>query len=154
MAEKKKSMGFDEIKRNLKAGNFSPIYILMGNEAYYIDKIADYIAENALAPEERDFNQEIVFGADTTATQIVDMAKGYPMMAPRRVIIVKEAQGLKNLEPIEKYLANSDYFCLVKVKTKEINNYDLEEGNNHFMLACYQINNKRLYIFEFDKEVK
>ena len=60
MAEKKKSMGFDEIMRNLKAGNFSPIYILMGNEAYYIDKIADYIAENALAPEERDFNQEIV----------------------------------------------------------------------------------------------
>ena len=50
MAEKKKSMGFDEIMRNLKAGNFSPIYILMGNEAYYIDKIADYIAENALAP--------------------------------------------------------------------------------------------------------
>lgn len=45
MAEKKKSMGFDEIMRNLKAGNFSPIYILMGNEAYYIDKIADYIAE-------------------------------------------------------------------------------------------------------------
>lgn len=113
MAEKKKSMGFDEIMRNLKAGNFSPIYILMGNEAYYIDKIADYIAENALAPEERDFNQEIVFGADTTATQIVDMAKGYPMMAPRRVIIVKEAQGLKNLEPIEKYLANPSATSLI-----------------------------------------
>ena len=113
MAEKKKSMGFDEIMRNLKAGNCSPIYILMGNEAYYIDKIADYIAENALAPEERDFNQEIVFGADTTATQIVDMAKGYPMMAPRRVIIVKEAQGLKNLEPIEKYLANPSATSLI-----------------------------------------
>lgn len=55
---------------------------------------------------------------------------------------------------IEKYLANSDYYCLVNVKTKEINNYDLEKGINHFMLACYQINNKRLYIFEFDKEVK
>lgn len=106
MAEKKKTIGFEEIMRNLKTGIFSPIYILMGDEAYYIDKIAGYIEENALAPEERDFNQEIVFGADTTAAQIVDMAKGYPMMAPRRVIIVKEAQGLKNLEAIEKYMAN------------------------------------------------
>lgn len=106
MAEKKKTSSFDDIMRQLKEGVFSPIYILMGDEAYYIDKIADYIADHALAPEERDFNQEILFGADTSATQIVDMAKGYPMMAPRRVIIVKEAQGIKNLEAIEKYLAN------------------------------------------------
>lgn len=106
MAEKKKTFGFDEVMRALKEGTFAPIYILMGDEAYFIDKIADYISENALAPEEQDFNREIVFGADVTAAQIVDMAKGYPMMAPRRVIIVKEAQGLKNLDAIEKYLAS------------------------------------------------
>ena len=106
MAEKKKTAGFDEVMQELKKGSFSPIYILMGDEAYFIDKIADYIADNALAPEERDFNQEVVFGADVTAAQIVDMAKAYPMMAPRRVVIVKEAQGLKNLDAIEKYLVN------------------------------------------------
>ena len=81
MAEKKKNKSFDEIMRDIKSGIFSPIYILMGAEAYYIDKIADCIAENALAPEERDFNQDVVFGADVNVAQIVDMAKGYPMLS-------------------------------------------------------------------------
>ena len=66
MADKKTAVGFDQIMRDLKARNFAPIYVLMGDESYYIDKIADFIAGNVLTPEERDFNQNIVFGADTT----------------------------------------------------------------------------------------
>lgn len=90
--------------RDLKGRQFSPIYILMGEESYYIDKISDYIAANVLQPEERDFNQTVIFGADTTATQVVDAAKGFPMMAQHRVIIVKESQGLKGgTERLEKY---------------------------------------------------
>lgn len=104
MAEKKATVTFDAIMRDLKAGKYAPVYILMGDESYYIDRITDYIAENVLEPDDRDFNQTVVFGADTTAAQVVDMAKGYPVMpASHRVVIVKEAQGLKSLDALERY---------------------------------------------------
>lgn len=95
---------FQQIMTDLKAGRFLPIYILMGDEPYYIDKISDYIAENALPPEERDFNQTIVYGADTTAMKICDQTHQFPMMAKYQVIIVKEAQAIKSLDPLERYL--------------------------------------------------
>lgn len=104
MAEKKATVTFDAIMRDLKSGKYAPVYILMGDESYYIDRITDYIAENVLDPDDRDFNQTVVFGADTTAAQVVDMAKGYPVMpASHRVVIVKEAQGLKSLDALERY---------------------------------------------------
>ncbi len=104
MAEKTIAVTYDSIMTDLKSGIYSPAYLLMGDEAYYIDKISDYIAEHALKPEERDFNQQIVFGADVTAAQVADMARSYPVMAERQVIIVKEAQNIKNWEQLEKYL--------------------------------------------------
>ncbi|EFZ37478.1 DNA polymerase III, delta subunit [Hoylesella oralis ATCC 33269] len=104
MTEKKTGATFENIMRDLKARKFSPIYILMGEEAYFIDKISDYIAENVLQPEERDFNQNIVFGSDVNAAQVADLAKGYPMMSEYRVVIVKEAQNIRAAEPLEKYL--------------------------------------------------
>jgi len=103
MAESK-NVTFDSIMRDLKAGKYAPVYYLMGEESYYIDKISDYIAEHALQPEERDFNQTILFGSDTTASQVADIARRYPMMAERQVVIVKEAQNLKNTEALEKYM--------------------------------------------------
>ena len=104
MTEKKTGATFENIMRDLKARKFSPIYILMGEEAYFIDKISDYIAENVLQPEERDFNQNIVFGSDVNAAQVADLAKGYPMMSEYRVVIVKEAQNIRAAEPLEKYI--------------------------------------------------
>ena len=104
MAKKEQSVSFDSVMRDLKAGVYKPVYLLMGEEAYYIDRLTDYIAENALREEERDFNQTIVFGADVTAAQVADMARRYPMMAKRQVVIVKEAQNIKNWEKIEQYL--------------------------------------------------
>ena len=104
MPEKKNTgTSYETIMRDLKARHFSPIYILMGDESYYIDKISDYIAEYVLRPEERDFNQTVVFGSDISASQIVDSAKAFPMMAEKRVVIVKEAQNLKGTEPLVKY---------------------------------------------------
>lgn len=103
MAESK-PVTFDGIMRNLKERKFEPIYYLMGDEPYYIDKIADYIADNVLKPEERDFNQTVLFGSDTTAAKIADAAKRYPMMSDYQVIIVKEAQNLRNTEPLDFYL--------------------------------------------------
>ena len=103
MAETK-NVTFASIMRDLQAGKYLPVYYLMGEESYYIDKICDYIAEHALAPEERDFNQTILFGSDVSASAIVDAARRYPMMAKRQVVIVKEAQNIKNTEPLEKYM--------------------------------------------------
>ena len=102
MAEAK-SASFDSIMKDLQARKFVPVYYLMGDESYYIDKICDYIADHVLQPEERDFNQTVLFGSDVTAAQIADAARRYPMMAEYQVLIVKEAQNLKNTEALEKY---------------------------------------------------
>ena len=94
---------YDSVMRDLKARQFKPLYYLMGDESYYIDKICDWIAENVLQLEERDFNQTVLFGSDVNASQIADAAKRYPMMAEHQVLIVKEAQNIRNTEPLEKY---------------------------------------------------
>ena len=104
MAEKK-SVGttFETIMRDLKAGQYAPVYMLMGEESYYIDRITDYISQHALREEERDFNQTVVFGADVSAGQVADLARRFPMMAERQVVIVKEAQNIKNWDRLEAY---------------------------------------------------
>jgi len=102
MAEAK-NVSFDSIMADLKARKFVPVYYLMGDEAYYIDKIANYIAEHVLQPEERDFNQTVLFGSDVNASQIADYARRYPMMSEYQVLIVKEAQNVKNTEALERY---------------------------------------------------
>ena len=100
-----KNITFDGIMHDLKAQKYAPVYYLMGEEPYYIDKIADYIAEHALKPEEKDFNLTVMFGSDVGASQIADAARRYPMMAERQVVIVKEAQNLRNTDLIAAYLA-------------------------------------------------
>ena len=102
MAEAK-NVSFDSIMRDLEARKYVPIYYLMGDESYYIDRIADYIAEHVLQPEERDFNQTVLFGSDVTASQIADYARRYPMMSQYQVLIVKEAQNIKNTDALALY---------------------------------------------------
>jgi DNA polymerase-3 subunit delta len=94
---------YESLMKDLQQRKFRPVYYLMGDESYYIDKISNWIAENVLQPEERDFNQTVLFGSDVNASQIVDAAKRYPMMSEYQVLIVKEAQNVKNTEPLEKY---------------------------------------------------
>ncbi len=101
-----KTATYAGIMADLKARKFAPIYYLMGEEPYYIDKIADYIAENVLRPEERDFNLMVMYGSDVTAVEIADTAKRYPMMSDYQVIIVKEAQNLRNTDALDAYLKN------------------------------------------------
>ena len=102
MAEAK-NVSFDSIMRDLEARKYVPVYYLMGDESYYIDRIADYIAEHVLQPEERDFNQTVLFGSDVTASQIADYARRYPMMSQYQVLIVKEAQNIKNTDALALY---------------------------------------------------
>lgn len=105
MAEKKTLATYESIMKDLKAGIYSPVYLLMGEEAFFIDKISDYIADNILSAEERDFNQTVVFGSDVTPAQVADMAREYPVMpSQHRVIVVKEAQNFRTWDAVEKYL--------------------------------------------------
>ncbi|QVY66672.1 DNA polymerase III subunit delta [Polaribacter sp. Q13] len=95
------------IVSEIKKGNIKPIYFLMGDEPYYIDKISDYIEENVLDESEKGFNQQVMYGRDASIEDIVSSAKRYPMMAERQVIIVKEAQDLsRNIEKLVSYAEN------------------------------------------------
>ncbi len=93
-----------DIVKDLQEKKYKPIYYLMGEESYYIDRIADYMAETILTEEEKEFNQIILYASDTDLSTIINAAKRYPMMAEHQVIIVKEAQNLKNLDELSFYL--------------------------------------------------
>ena len=96
-----------KIINDIKAGNIKPIYFLMGEEPYYIDKLSEYIEKNILTDDEKGFNQTVLYGRDVTIDDVVGAAKRYPMMAEKQVIIVKEAQDLsRTIEQIEKYAEN------------------------------------------------
>jgi len=96
-----------KIVNDIKAGNIKPIYFLMGEESYYIDKLSDYIEDKVLSEDEKGFNQTVLYGRDVTIEEIVSTAKRYPMMAERQVVIVKEAQDLsRTIDKIESYAEN------------------------------------------------
>jgi len=98
-------MTFEAIISDLKAAKYESVYFLMGEEPFFIDQVTDYLAGHVLSPEEKSFNQVILYGRDTDMKTIVSSARRYPMMASRQVIIVREAQQLKNLEGLESYMA-------------------------------------------------
>ena len=96
-----------QITKDIKAGQLKPIYFLMGVEPYYIDKLTDFIAQNVLEEQERDFNQSILYGRDVTIEDVISTAKRFPMMADRQVVIVKEAQELsRTIDKLEAYAEN------------------------------------------------
>lgn len=96
-----------QIVSAIKNGQIKPIYFLMGEEPYYIDKIANYIEAHLMPEEEKGFNQMVMYGRDTTVDEIISNSKRYPMMAERQVIIVKEAQDLsRTIEKLEAYADN------------------------------------------------
>ena len=92
-----------EIVSDVRNGIFSPVYLLMGDEPYYVDMVCDAIIENALDESERDFNQTICYGADVDADTVITAARRYPMFAERQLVVVKEAQMMKGLEELAVY---------------------------------------------------
>ena len=93
------------ILQDIRNRIFKPVYLLMGDESYYIDLICDAIIENALNENERDFNQTILYGADVDDFAIVvNAAKRFPMMAEHQLIVVKEAQNIRGIENLSYYL--------------------------------------------------
>jgi len=92
------------ILKDIKNRNFKPIYFLMGEEDYFIDKISNLIENTVLKEEEKGFNQMVIYGKDTTIKDIISNAKRYPMMSDYQVIVVKEAQDLaRTIEDLTPY---------------------------------------------------
>ncbi|NAY90852.1 DNA polymerase III subunit delta [Muricauda sp. JGD-17] len=105
-----------EIVAAIDARRPKPIYFLMGEEAYYIDKISQYIAKNLLTEEERGFNQMVLYGKDTQIDEIIGNAKRFPMMADYQVVIVKEAQHLsRNIESLVNYVENPQHSTVLVI---------------------------------------
>ncbi|AMC10368.1 DNA polymerase III subunit delta [Lutibacter profundi] len=96
-----------KIVSDIENRNIKPVYFLMGEEPYYIDKISEFIENNVLTEEEKGFNQMVLYGRDVTIEEIIDNAKRFPMMAERQVVIVKEAQDLsRTIEKLVSYVEN------------------------------------------------
>ena len=101
------SVAYNDIIRSIKARKFSPVYLLMGDESYYIDKITECIASSVLPEEERAFNQVTIYCTrDTDFRDIINTSRRYPMMSEYQVVIVKEAQNLQKIDELLTYVQN------------------------------------------------
>ncbi len=85
-----------KVLRELRKGIYHPIYFLQGTESFYIDKVSSYIEENALEEMQKGFNQVVLYGKDVDMSTVLSNAKRFPMMSERQVVLVKEAQEIKD----------------------------------------------------------
>ena len=92
-----------ELVKEAVSGVFKPVYLLMGDEPYYVDMVCDAILEHCLDESERDFNQTVCYGADVDADTVITAARRYPMFADRQLVVIKEAQMMKTLEELAVY---------------------------------------------------
>jgi DNA polymerase-3 subunit delta len=99
-------MEFEQVLTDLKNKKYKPIYFLTGDEPYFIDEITNYITENVLTESERSFNQTIFYGKDTAVADIINTAKRFPMMSEYQVVVVREAQYLKEIGKLSLYTDN------------------------------------------------
>ena len=95
---------FEELQKNITQNKWAPIYLLTGEEDFYIDVLTKELEERILPPEERDMNQILIYGRDSSVSEIVNLCKEYPFGATHKVIIVKEAKDLKKIETIAEFL--------------------------------------------------
>lgn len=98
-------MEYKDIIGDLKKKKYNPIYFLTGEEPYFIDLISDYAEKHILDETEREFNLQVLYGRDVDVQTIISEAKRYPMMSEKQVVIIKEAQNVRNIEDLESYLA-------------------------------------------------
>lgn len=105
MAASTKS-SFDSIRADILRRHFKPIYLLMGDESYFIDKLTDILSETVLTETEKDFNMQVFYGVDSDVNTIISSARRFPMMAEHQLIVVKEAQQLDKFDVLDSYAKN------------------------------------------------
>jgi DNA polymerase III subunit delta len=112
-------MSADKIIADWKKGNFKPIYWLEGEESYYIDQAMDYAEHHLLPANEAEFNRTVFYGRDTEWTTVLNACKRYPMFAERQVVLLKEAQHMKDIEKLESYFEHPLNSTILVVGYKE-----------------------------------
>ena len=147
---------YEEILRDLHNKIYSPVYLLQGDEPFYIDKICDLVESDVLGEMEKEFNQTIVYGKDCDVLNLVSTVKRYPMMSNYQVVIVKEAQDIKALSAKDKEekLPKEKEGKLLKEKEDPLLNYLLNPLTSTVLVLCYKYKtlDKRTKIFKaFEK---
>jgi len=103
---KQDSISYEQILADLRAKKYAPIYFLMGEEPYYIDVLSDFIQNHVLDDSEKEFDQTILYGKEVDINMVINAAKRYPMMGGYQVIIIKEAQLIKEWDNLVHYISN------------------------------------------------
>ena len=128
-----------QIIKQIHERKFAPVYLLMGEEPYYIDLITNLIENTALTPDEQTMNQIVRYGKDTDVKTIINECRRFPMMSSHQVIVLKEAQMMDKIEELELYFAKTQpthlSHCL------QIQKVQIKKKNGH----CWQ-NNMALFI--------
>ena len=115
------SKDYKGIIKKIKVKDYSLIYVLQGDEAFFIDRIIEVIEREILSESEKAFNLSVLYGRDIDAKQVLDHARQFPMMAEKRVVIVKEAQAMKDIKGLESYFTNpSPHTVLAMAYKKKI----------------------------------
>lgn len=138
-------MNYTEIITAISNKNLEPVYFLMGNEPYYIDKIANAFSHNILTTEEKAFNQVILYAKDTTTAEIIAEAKQFPVGSQKRVVIVKEAQQLKNIELLETYLENPQKSTILIISYKGKSIDKRKKFGKNLAKKCVVLESNKLY---------
>jgi len=119
---KQQGVSLTSIARDVKKGSIAPIYFLQGDEPYFIDQIESLLRKRVLSDAERDFNQTILYGKDSSAADVIDAARRAPMMSKRQLVVLMEAQHLDKFADLESYVEkpNPSTVLVICYKNKTI----------------------------------
>ena len=144
-----KMSDFQAIIKDIKKKAFAPVYILMGEEPYYIDRITETLEANVVPEENKEFDQTIIYGADTGGLKVLEAASQYPMFSNYRLVILKEAQSMvrakAELDKIAPYLSypGNHSILVIAYKSEKI-------GASSALIKAAK-KNKDIVIFESPK---
>jgi len=96
-------MSYQAIQKAIKAKDFKSVYLLHGEESYFIDELTNLLVETTLQPHEKDFNLSVLYGKEVSAAQVIASARQFPMMAQRRVVVLKEGQQMRDFKALDQY---------------------------------------------------
>lgn len=129
----------------IKSKKYLPVYLLTGEEPYYIDKITQALVDNVLSEDEKSFNLDIVYGKDTDVMRIIATARQFPLMADYRLVVVKEAQEIKDFDEFSSYLKQ------IQEQTVVVINYKYKKLDKRKALYKAAKDHKQVFYLESDK---
>ena len=138
-------MNYKEIISSIANKDLQPVYFLMGDEPYYIDKLADLFSKNILSAEEQEFNQVVLYGKDIETAQIIAEAKQFPFGSEKRVVIIRAAQHLKDIDLLDSYLDNVQPSTLLVICYKGKSVDKRKKFGKTLAKKCVVFESKKLY---------